>query len=590
MIVQLGLLLAVAASAQVGGSFPLTPVGEFSRYGRGAEEPIELGLATAYPDDDALRLQGRDDAGKSWTARIAAVGFWRAPRAYRGDFDANGRPDLLVLSTTVGNGVCIFHLNATFLLFDDSGRPRPWAVEMQGGPEDGPVALVDLDADGRAELATAACERNDDRESWEEWRLDGVFEAGDGGWSLVETPNLEPYRQAAIATAGGSADDWLPVDRADFRDDPWREAPREPGLRIEAITTAMGCRSSWCDQVRYSDGKTRGGAPGIVLDAPEGRWIDMTGSREALFKALAGGYQFRVIGPEQGPSALWGEPSGATAELDWRFVARDPETTPIVADDGASDGTEEPAAEPEPEPGVLFASGVLGWMQQAEGQDQPESVAVPGIVVGTPEDVPEGPVQIAIFGGVLHATRAPGLVARSFAQAADPGGELLSRDGRCYLLRGYKVRTLDDCDAFEAASTVAASGARIFAAGPQPYVQALDPVQRRVRGVSRIEGGAGGPPGDNELSFQPLAGHPGQPVGVERLGRDWLVQWSFAGETYLVFHDEDGAPVSGRMALDGVAGELVPTGGRDFLTFLRWEDGLPVEKTVVEASFEWVRE
>lgn len=123
-----------------------------------------------------------------WTVQ-AGFGFYE--RAWVADLDRNGHPDLLLAGHTSGNGMApptgIF-----VVMIDATGQPIPWQTRDYAGVDDfGPLALVDFNRDGRAEIYRSTYGPSDrDDYSYIIWAL---FEARDGLWHGV-TGNHGPIR------------------------------------------------------------------------------------------------------------------------------------------------------------------------------------------------------------------------------------------------------------------------------------------------------------------------------------------------------------------------------------------------------------
>ncbi len=145
-----------------------------------------------------------------WTIHTGS-GFYE--RAWVADLDRNGHPDLLLAGYTGGNGMSpttgIF-----VVMVDTAGQPIPWATRDYGGVDDyGPLALVDFNRDGRAEIYRSTDGPSDhDDYSYVIWDL---FEARDGLWHGV-AGNHGPIRMPLFSKFTYASHDisaWFPPGR-----------------------------------------------------------------------------------------------------------------------------------------------------------------------------------------------------------------------------------------------------------------------------------------------------------------------------------------------------------------------------------------
>ena len=85
-------------------------------------------VAFSRLDGSVLELDGTDDNGNHWKAVIPYAGGIGWTSVWTGDFDQNGRDDLLIVSSFPENGRCPGQANVTFLMQDSHGRPFPWVI------------------------------------------------------------------------------------------------------------------------------------------------------------------------------------------------------------------------------------------------------------------------------------------------------------------------------------------------------------------------------------------------------------------------------------------------------------------------------
>ena len=87
----------------------------------------DLGLASVFSEEGVLRFEGRDRNGSPWHGWVPQTGGIGWTEVWTADFDHNGQPDLLIASHFPSNGRCVGRADLLFLLFDQAGRPSPWA-------------------------------------------------------------------------------------------------------------------------------------------------------------------------------------------------------------------------------------------------------------------------------------------------------------------------------------------------------------------------------------------------------------------------------------------------------------------------------
>ncbi|HET8550443.1 MAG TPA: hypothetical protein VFL57_20675, partial [Bryobacteraceae bacterium] len=164
--------------------------------------PGDTGEANFIGRPDS-RFEGRDHRGRPWRAMISTSGGVGWTDVWEGDFDANGRKDLMIAAHMPGNGRCIDLVDLAFLMFDGDGWPMPWMIETylpkNGGPGKMPAILRDVNRDGRAELVVTDCSHADGERFGEDRGITGVYESRDARWSLIRPPDLNPYWAAVKA-------------------------------------------------------------------------------------------------------------------------------------------------------------------------------------------------------------------------------------------------------------------------------------------------------------------------------------------------------------------------------------------------------
>lgn len=535
------------------------------------EAGMDVGVGRVYSAEEGVVIEGVDAEGLPWRVWLRTTIYGRP--SYRGDFDGNGRDDLLVLLPFIGNGMCIDGGGFLFLMMDERGRPTPWETGTHGflaEPEGRSPILFDTDGDGRAELATNECESPYVGQERREQRwISAVFEADLPDWQHIEPSSLAPY-ELALRQRYQDRDFADVLEEPPADEEPSTPATLYDGPELRVTGILPGGRNG--GRLRYSDGRVREGWPVVVEDAPEGRQIHFAEPRWALDRLLQGGNLVRLIGADQGPQYLW-----TTSRL------KDPEKEPtprvVVSVMGSvpielAEGAPDPPAGPPPAltPAAARLLGVWGG-GRADGQliapapksldigsDAIPSVAPPGyrIVRPVPSIRPEPPDR--------------------------PRGSYFSRGGRCFLLQGTReapvVYVLPDCSLLGDLQAGAESGLRVLDQGSYDLA-VVDPQSRTIRPSAW----AAPPNGEVQLAAPP--GAPGELIGVASLGEGKVAQWAFGGRTYFVYHDQEGAPLSKPVEAE-VAGELFES-SRDELIFLRWEDDAPVESIRAQATLEWVR-
>jgi hypothetical protein len=575
--------------------FPLTKIEEIGNLGSYLDDrkDANLGLAHAYADgEETLRIEGRDAQGLPWRVWIPRVGRgFGFTRVFRADFDSNGQPDLLFTAHYIPNGRCIDAGTVTTLFFGVDGRPMPWRSRTHGlaGDDQAPVTLVDLNADGRAELVTSTCEYafREDRSMAEDRWITGVYEARDGRWVPMRPRSLDPYLSALqprFAEFEPGYIEWKPA--AEEWPDPAAGLESKERLEVAGLLTGeIGCQgvvrpppqegedkgcdeSSWRERVRYSDGKLRLGWPAVIFDTPAGREIHMADSRAALERTLIRRYPVRVLGPDAEPGFLWADtdaPLSGEGRLTLQLAISHASANPIAVSD---------------ETGQAASTEALYY--------DPNRFAIVAAEPSTdPSEMPDAVINsefASFFIGLSAGSPLPEL--------PGPRGTYFSREGRCFEFpRGTtlyeRVRPLADCKELGFLESAATQGERVYLAALDGMPRRLSPAKRTIRWVINLQGA--GEHLSRLIEFRPLPDRVGDLVGASEFPPGWLAQWSRAGESWFVLHSRDGEPLSPAIRVD-VEGELFDLDRSRGLVFLRWSGGIPVEATRVRAAMEWVRE
>ena len=178
------LVLAAAGVASAQAQFQMKYLDEIGHLG-GLDKrtTVNLGIAKVFAEPGGdLRFEGRDAKGKLWRVWLPAVGGVGGTDVWSADFDRNGRQDLLIAAMFPGNGRCIEEATIYTIMFDNLGRPVPWVADTNSFTGYGyrPVAVVDLNHDGRGEMVTMSCEYSDPSTGFgEDRKISGIYEAKD---------------------------------------------------------------------------------------------------------------------------------------------------------------------------------------------------------------------------------------------------------------------------------------------------------------------------------------------------------------------------------------------------------------------------
>jgi|SRR5579871_265301 len=286
----------------------------------------DFGFAHVFSDEDNLRVEGPDHAGKLWRiwipkAGIGGVDVWTA------DLDHDGQQDLLIRSLSSKVGRCVNEGTITVVLFDDSGRPVPWIMTAQvpdwnKAPVRGAFVL-DANRDGRAEVVVTSCEGT--LKGGEERRVSGVYEAQRARMVPIRAADPASYLRAAKLVFGFRQVTWLPTTPEEWPDQT-RGLDSAPSLHIEALVKGdekhrgvdfpiVNGRIE--DPVKgpleqlshnhmlYSDGVTRLGWPYVVIDGPDGRGVYIANNEDALRRIIKAGYHVKILGDPSQPTWIW---------------------------------------------------------------------------------------------------------------------------------------------------------------------------------------------------------------------------------------------------------------------------------------------
>ncbi len=530
----LGLLLLIAGLSCAQSQFPLRFLAEFGDLG--VDDPrksVNLGLATLFAaGPHMMRVEGHDRTGGPWQVWLPFAG---TTEVWSGDFDGNGRQDLLIGEPSSKSGRCAVPADMIVLLFDDQGRPVPWnmATNLPNAdkPPHVPVLILDANRNGRAEFVMTDCEYADTAEHWGvDMRITGVYEARAGRMVPVKGAGLAPYEVAARAayrTKDPEFVGWLSTNP-----DQWPDlmsgfnAPAElqltalitpeagcVGIRLPLVENGLlvdrvndPCEVTKDPRATYSDGQTRIGWPGVVIDGPAGREVFVPENGDALRRVLRDNLRLKLLGPESNPAWLWAEAAASQpVELSSRLVT-------VV------------------ESRELLA---LGKQHGANGFDAVVSRGTRCFGFGWQKDTAE---EKAVF--TLDACPFP-------SRFNAPGS------GQVRLRESLGWRLLPQMGAV-----------RLF---------------ERKDGREFLT-----------VVFQPPQGVQGEIAGALQLASDWLVEWRDGRSRWLTLYGEEGKPITGAMSTS-IEGELFDGDEYSGIRFLQWVDERPAVLTTARAHVEWSR-
>ena len=251
--------------------------------------------------DGSLRVSGRDDDQRPWTAMVpvgSGVGFtdvWQA------DFDRNGRQDLLIAAYFPQNGRCVDEITLSFLLFNDQGQPVPWVIKSRMPARNRtpatPAIFADLEHDGRMHLVVTTCSYSSPPRFGEDRSIRGVYVAENATWRLAPPANIADY--VALVRRSyrfrPNHDEFLSADPLRWPDQGNTMDPHgPPPVKVKAVLTASpDCRgvripivngrvqrlaNDPCDvvgkdRIELSNGAVCIGWPIAVIDGRDGRGI-----------------------------------------------------------------------------------------------------------------------------------------------------------------------------------------------------------------------------------------------------------------------------------------------------------------------------
>jgi hypothetical protein len=291
----------------------------------------DFGFARIVSEEDNLRFEGKDHAGKPWRiwmpkAGIGGVDVWTA------DFDHDGQQDLLIRSLDLKVGRCLDVGTITIVLFDAIGRPVPWTMTTQvpywnAVPLRGAIVL-DANHDGRAEFVVTGCESSvpSDAPFGEDRGISGVYEAQHGRMVPIRHAKMTPYRRAAKVIHGHPSVKWLPMMPEEWPDQ-MQGFDSTASLRVEALlkgdeqyrhidfplvngrfdvpVPSDPSEILSYDRILYSDGLQRIGWPYVVLDGLDGRDVYIAGYEEALRRVINARYRVKILGSPAEPTWIW---------------------------------------------------------------------------------------------------------------------------------------------------------------------------------------------------------------------------------------------------------------------------------------------
>ena len=566
---------AVILSAQT--PFPLREIDNVADLFNGESDraQAELGLARARTDEENnLLFEGADDSGRPWIMRFESNYSGIAVRVFRGDLDRSGRDDLLIVRVAYGNGRCIDQGEVTTLMFDERGIPTPWQAHTVGllRDADPPMTVLDVDADGRAEIIVTECEYAEQM-SERRW-IQGVYEADGRRWVPLNVSSREPYERAAwdhvaefLSWTDGNVFDrskqpaeWpdleagrdavadLAVDgllSEDYGCEPYGFAEREPEPGEPECTY-----ESRGSAFRLSDGSIRRSNPDAVFNSPDLLDIRFDQDPGRLRHFLAAGYTFRAIGPKEKPWLFWVDSADdrATAPLKTELSVTFEREIPIRLE-------AKPGADTEPT--HYFSVELIA----------PRPVAAP------------------------VANASPGTSSANIP----PRGYYFGRQGRCFRFQGYDVDDLgwfepvDNCaELIPETANVSDQEVFLHEGGMDPLL-VLSPAARTLTAPSQVDRGPMQLDRHQDVTFEEIAGAPGELVAAVRFEHDsYLTQWRLGTRTWLGMHNIEGKALWPAIDIQ-TEGELFHVDDRVGLVFVVWEDGLPVDAKLLRGRFEVVR-
>jgi hypothetical protein len=280
---------------------------------------VDIGGARVFLEEDNLRVEGKDHAGKPWRIWVPRIGGIGATDVFTADFDHDGQQDLLIRSFFPVNGHCLDRGEITVVLFDEDGRPVPWHVTGQLPRTPMLPVVLDLNLDLRAEFVVISCERSGDGE---DRGISGVYEAQHAHMVPIHAV-LAPYLRIAKRMSGSRFVTWLPVNPDEWPDQlsgfdsiaslhiesllkPAEECSHVINFQFEnGKLVRKDCSALGHDRMLYSDGLQRIGWPYVVLDGPDGRSVYIAGYEDALRRIIKAGYRVKILGNPSQPTWIW---------------------------------------------------------------------------------------------------------------------------------------------------------------------------------------------------------------------------------------------------------------------------------------------
>ena len=302
---------------ETGGGRP----GYFGTGSDGAAAPARMSVGPAgasFEMDEEGRavINGQDRDGAAWRVRLGHLSGYGS-HLYTADLDRDKVNDLVILSTTGGNGLApTSHLFA--LTFDEQGRPVPF--EAEGYFEYGERSifdLLDLDRDGRAELLYMKFD--------EGYWVTTLYEAAGGHWRRVEGAHgrrtyplytrftRRPNRRPTVPQPGRrpftpDLSNTAPAARGTLASYEWADVSRSENLKLFVDTDGgrVACRPvAWF------------GSFGVVADSAEGREVVTVYGNEEAAKALLDGAV-----KEKSAVTLYGRRSAEGCSPEWVWLRR----------------------------------------------------------------------------------------------------------------------------------------------------------------------------------------------------------------------------------------------------------------------------
>lgn len=305
--------------AELGKPFGLKSIGELAPATAPKRVAIGFSGADLRTDDQDLTIEGRDKAGKRWLVRSGAIVSGLGGQMYVGDLDKNGSNDLVILTSTGGNGLApTTHFIS--VMIDSSGRPTFFEADGYFEPGDNGFSdLVDMNADGKAELIYM----NFDDGYW----ITTLYRASNGRWERVTGSfrgrrfplysrfTRRPNHRATTPMAGrhpfgpnlSNASPLLGGRLLSFK---WQGPDDAEAIEL-TVKSARGTTVTCNPDTWHS-------SFAVVVDDETGREIASLGAPHAAFKSLlnevvAKRYRVSLFGQrrfnECSPEILWASPS-----------------------------------------------------------------------------------------------------------------------------------------------------------------------------------------------------------------------------------------------------------------------------------------